>query len=36
MSTTATVDRKELPRLVRAMAVIERVGNALPHPCWPW
>ncbi|OLM17955.1 Aminobenzoyl-glutamate transport protein [Pseudonocardia sp. Ae707_Ps1] len=24
----------ELPRIVRAMAVVERVGNALPHPFW--
>lgn len=24
----------ELPRLVRAMAVVERAGNALPHPFW--
>ncbi|MFB6719244.1 AbgT family transporter [Kribbella sp. NPDC056345] len=31
--STAT-DTKELPRLIRAMAVIERVGNALPHPFW--
>ncbi|TDD61293.1 AbgT family transporter [Kribbella antibiotica] len=31
--STAT-DTKELPRLVRAMAVIERAGNALPHPFW--
>ncbi|PRX96653.1 AbgT family transporter [Allonocardiopsis opalescens] len=23
-----------LPRIVRAMAVVERVGNALPHPFW--
>jgi aminobenzoyl-glutamate transport protein len=33
MSTTTT-EPKQLPRLVRAMAVIERVGNALPHPFW--
>lgn len=25
---------RELPRIVRAMAVVERVGNALPHPFW--
>lgn len=25
---------KPLPRVVRAMAVIERAGNALPHPFW--
>lgn len=29
----STGDRP-LPRLVRAMAVVERVGNALPHPFW--
>ncbi|MEV8314332.1 AbgT family transporter [Streptomyces sp. NPDC059900] len=23
-----------LPRLIRAMAVVERAGNALPHPFW--
>ena len=28
------VDAQELPRIVRAMAVVERVGNALPHPFW--
>lgn len=27
-------DGRPLPRLVRAMAVVERVGNALPHPFW--
>ena len=27
-------DTQQLPRLVRAMAVVERVGNALPHPFW--
>jgi aminobenzoyl-glutamate transport protein len=32
--STATAQTKELPRLVRAMAVIERAGNALPHPFW--
>jgi aminobenzoyl-glutamate transport protein len=26
--------QEKLPRLVRAMAVIERVGNKLPHPFW--
>ena len=31
---SATDRPRELPRLVRAMAVIERVGNALPHPFW--
>ncbi len=31
--TTAESGDK-LPRLVRAMAVIERVGNKLPHPFW--
>jgi aminobenzoyl-glutamate transport protein len=24
----------ELPRVLRALAVVERVGNALPHPFW--
>jgi aminobenzoyl-glutamate transport protein len=24
----------DLPRIVRAMAVVERLGNALPHPFW--
>lgn len=33
MTATAT-EKQELPRLVRGMAVIERVGNALPHPFW--
>ncbi|ONI75658.1 p-aminobenzoyl-glutamate transporter [Kribbella sp. ALI-6-A] len=32
--STATGQTKELPRLVRAMAVIEKAGNALPHPFW--
>ncbi|MEV6285829.1 AbgT family transporter [Kribbella sp. NPDC051770] len=32
--STATDQTKELPRLVRAMAVIEKAGNALPHPFW--
>ncbi|WP_078490503.1 AbgT family transporter [Streptomyces scopuliridis] len=30
----ATDDGTRLPRIVRAMAVIERAGNALPHPFW--
>ncbi|KRF20668.1 transporter [Nocardioides sp. Soil797] len=35
MSTQAPVTTPErLPRLIRAMAVVERVGNALPHPFW--
>ncbi|MCO7196453.1 AbgT family transporter [Pseudonocardia sp. McavD-2-B] len=34
MSTPAATQDRELPRLVRAMAVVERVGNALPHPFW--
>ncbi len=34
MSAPATTEDRELPRLVRAMAVVERVGNALPHPFW--
>ncbi|WP_217635856.1 AbgT family transporter [Tsukamurella tyrosinosolvens] len=25
---------ERLPRIIRAMGVIERVGNALPHPFW--
>lgn len=29
-----TGDDVPLPRIIRAMAVIERVGNALPHPFW--
>jgi len=33
MSTQEQAPEK-LPRLVRAMAVIERAGNALPHPFW--
>ncbi|WBQ03683.1 AbgT family transporter [Kribbella sp. CA-293567] len=32
--TTTTEPKKDLPRLVRGMAVIERAGNALPHPFW--
>ena len=31
---TADNTADKLPRLVRAMAVIERVGNKLPHPFW--
>ncbi|MGJ9423553.1 AbgT family transporter [Aeromicrobium sp. CF3.5] len=27
-------DEEQLPRIIRAMAVIERVGNRLPHPFW--
>lgn len=34
MSAPASTSDRELPRLVRAMAVVERVGNALPHPFW--
>jgi aminobenzoyl-glutamate transport protein len=34
VSTPAATQDRELPRLVRAMAVVERVGNALPHPFW--
>jgi aminobenzoyl-glutamate transport protein len=34
VSTTPTAEREKLPRLVRAMAVVERVGNKLPHPFW--
>lgn len=33
MSTTTTREER-LPRIVRAMAVIERLGNKLPHPFW--
>ncbi|WP_326609828.1 AbgT family transporter [Streptomyces scopuliridis] len=33
-AATATDDGTRLPRIVRAMAVIERAGNALPHPFW--
>lgn len=29
-----TVTGQRLPRIVRAMGVIERAGNALPHPFW--
>lgn len=25
---------EKLPRIIRAMGVVERVGNALPHPFW--
>lgn len=31
---TTTGAEPKLPRIVRAMAVIERAGNALPHPFW--
>ncbi|OLM30918.1 Aminobenzoyl-glutamate transport protein [Pseudonocardia sp. Ae717_Ps2] len=34
MSAPAGTSDRELPRLVRAMTVVERVGNALPHPFW--
>lgn len=34
MSTETTTQQEKLPRIVRAMAVIERAGNALPHPFW--
>ncbi|QIQ01767.1 AbgT family transporter [Streptomyces liangshanensis] len=30
----AAAEGAQLPRIVRAMAVIERAGNALPHPFW--
>jgi aminobenzoyl-glutamate transport protein len=33
-TTRSTPAPQELPRVVRAMAVVERVGNALPHPFW--
>lgn len=32
--TTTTVDTDRLPWIIRALGVIERVGNALPHPFW--
>jgi aminobenzoyl-glutamate transport protein len=33
--TLAETDEQDrLPRIIRAMAVVERVGNALPHPFW--
>jgi aminobenzoyl-glutamate transport protein len=31
---TTTQPAEKLPRLIRAMAVVERVGNKLPHPFW--
>lgn len=34
MSAETTTQQERLPRIVRAMAVVERVGNALPHPFW--
>lgn len=38
MSTSTPQTRDEsqekLPAIIRAMAVVERVGNALPHPFW--
>ncbi|TWD82374.1 aminobenzoyl-glutamate transport protein [Kribbella amoyensis] len=34
MTSTVTQPKDQLPRIVRAMGVIERVGNALPHPFW--
>jgi aminobenzoyl-glutamate transport protein len=34
MTATDTPTPQELPRIVRAMAVVERAGNALPHPFW--
>ncbi|MFD3688128.1 AbgT family transporter [Nocardiopsis sp. NPDC058631] len=33
-SGTTPPEQPPLPRIIRAMAVIERVGNALPHPFW--
>jgi aminobenzoyl-glutamate transport protein len=32
--TGAAATEPRLPRIVRAMAVVERAGNALPHPFW--
>src|SRR5690606_1345228 len=36
MSTTSAprADADRLPAVLRALAVVERVGNALPHPFW--
>jgi aminobenzoyl-glutamate transport protein len=34
MTTTRSTTSQDLPRIVRAMAVVERLGNALPHPFW--
>ncbi|SDS80462.1 AbgT family transporter [Microlunatus soli] len=34
LPTTEPQDTERLPRLLRAMGAIERVGNALPHPFW--
>lgn len=38
MSSQATAEdldqQEKLPRIIRMMAVVERVGNALPHPFW--
>ncbi|MGW9478235.1 AbgT family transporter [Saccharomonospora azurea] len=33
-SSSKATDGRRLPRIVRAMGVIERAGNALPHPFW--
>ncbi|GAB4085865.1 AbgT family transporter [Myceligenerans cantabricum] len=32
--TAPATEQDELPRVLRALAVVERVGNALPHPFW--
>ncbi|MBP2472611.1 aminobenzoyl-glutamate transport protein [Crossiella equi] len=32
--TTTAADEKKLPRVLRVLGVIERAGNALPHPFW--
>ena len=34
LSERPTERAEQLPMIIRAMAVVERVGNALPHPFW--
>ena len=34
LSDRPTEQAERLPMIIRAMGVIERVGNALPHPFW--
>ena len=31
---TPATKAEELPRLLRILGVVERAGNALPHPFW--
>ncbi len=31
---TPGIEPDRLPRVLRALAVVERIGNALPHPFW--